>query len=328
MPFFDNYPYTNLHNVNLDWVLQKVKAWGEMVEQNNQNFIDLQAANESFKEYVTGYLTNLDVQDEINNKLDDMLASGALTQYFSPYIKTDVEDWLEENITPTTPPVDASLTIAGAAADAKATGDAIRNITTQLDGYLWTFPIKEALRDTLKNLVAFDGNKYLVPGITITENTRIEVRAAFNSNINGQYMGTILKDGNNYKRAHFGVVVTSGVARITVNATLNYTDFNVIPYDNAPHTYTFYAGHCGIDNNVQAELPSMNDGFPIGTDFYLFYRNNNGGTYSQTPCRASVYFMKVYESGVLVHDFEPVSVDGSMKLYDEIGHTYCTEVSV
>lgn len=139
MPFFDHYPYTNLHNVNLDWVLQAVKSWGAMVEQNNQNFINLEAANQSFKEYVTNYLTNLDVQDEINAKLDQMLASGDLTQYFAPYIQTDVSEWLEENLMPTTPPVDATLTIAGAAADAKAVGDRINGISD-----LWTESINVA----------------------------------------------------------------------------------------------------------------------------------------------------------------------------------------
>lgn len=36
-------------------------------------------------------------------------------------------DWLKENIKPTTPAVDASLSVSGAAADAKAAGDAIRS---------------------------------------------------------------------------------------------------------------------------------------------------------------------------------------------------------
>ena len=61
MPFFDKYPYTNFHNVNLDWVLERVKDWGALVEQNNTAFHDLEEANESFKEYVTNYLQNLDV---------------------------------------------------------------------------------------------------------------------------------------------------------------------------------------------------------------------------------------------------------------------------
>lgn len=161
MPFFDHFPYTNLHNVNLDWVLQKVKEWGAMVEQNNQNFIDLQAANESFKEYVTSYLTNLDVQEEINNKLDDMLQSGVLIPYLQPYIVTTVTDWLDENITPTTPAIDATLSIAGAAADAKATGDAIANLRAYIDaeGGL-SNEAARLLVTVLSKMVTIDSNIY------------------------------------------------------------------------------------------------------------------------------------------------------------------------
>lgn len=44
-----------------------------------------------------------------------------------------VSDWLDENITqPTTPVVDASLSVSGAAADAKSTGSAISHIDTGL----------------------------------------------------------------------------------------------------------------------------------------------------------------------------------------------------
>lgn len=134
MPFFDHYPYTNFHNVNLDWVLQAVKSWGALVEQNNQNFINLEAANESFKNYITTYLSNyfdnLDVQDEINNKLDQMLRSGVLTPYMQPYIVSGVNDWLSHNMTTTSPPVDATLSIRGAAADAYVTGQRVANIAT------------------------------------------------------------------------------------------------------------------------------------------------------------------------------------------------------
>ena len=69
MPFFDNYPYTNFHNVNLDWILERVKEWGVLVEQNNTAFQNLEQANEDFKSYVTSYLENLDVQAQIVNRL-------------------------------------------------------------------------------------------------------------------------------------------------------------------------------------------------------------------------------------------------------------------
>ena len=126
MGFFDRYPYTNWHNVNLDWVLERVKEWGQMVEANDQAFKDLEEANASFKEYVTNYLQDLDVQEEINIKLDSMLSSGVLIEYMQPYISTGVSEWLEENITePVGVVIDSSLTVAGAAADSKAVGDRV-----------------------------------------------------------------------------------------------------------------------------------------------------------------------------------------------------------
>ena len=129
MAFLDQYPYTNFHNVNLDWVLERVKEWGAMVEDNNTRFENLNDAFEDFKTYVTDYLDNLDVQSAIDDKLDRMFESGELTDYLQPYISSTVTTWLEENITePTGVVIDSSLTVAGACADAKSTGDAISNL--------------------------------------------------------------------------------------------------------------------------------------------------------------------------------------------------------
>ena len=82
--------------------------------------------------YVNAYFDNLDVQEEINTKLDEMAADGSLSVLLAPFIPSLVADWLDENITPTSPPVDATLSISGAAADAKATGDAIADINDAL----------------------------------------------------------------------------------------------------------------------------------------------------------------------------------------------------
>ena len=133
MGFFDRYPYTNWHNVNLDWVLERVKEWGELVKANDQAFKDLQEANEAFKQYVTEYLQNLDIQAQIDDKLDRMFESGELTEYLQPYVSDTVTDWLEEHITePEGVVIDSSLTVAGAAADAKAAGDRLNRLKTKL----------------------------------------------------------------------------------------------------------------------------------------------------------------------------------------------------
>lgn len=161
--FFDEYPYTNLHNVNLDWVLQAVKAWGALVEQNNIAFHNLEEANEDFKNYVTSYLENLDVQEEINNKLDSMSESGVLTQYMQPYISSSVTTWLDENITqPVGVVIDSSLTVAGACADAKKTGDEIRAIKTNLSA------LNEITSDNT-NIVNFSDGTVVSNGVTFTK---------------------------------------------------------------------------------------------------------------------------------------------------------------
>lgn len=79
-------------------------------------------------DYINNYFSSLDVQQEINNKLDEMVANGTFAAIITPIIKTqvkqDVTDWLEENVEPVGSAVvlDKTLSIEGAAADAKATG--------------------------------------------------------------------------------------------------------------------------------------------------------------------------------------------------------------
>ena len=159
MGFFDRYPYTNWHNVNLDWVLERVKEWGQMVEANNQAFQDLEEANASFKEYVTNYLQNLDIQAQIDDKLDRMFESGELTEYLQPYVSDTVTDWLEEHITePVGVVIDSSLTVAGAAADAKAAGDRFKSINNDL----FSITAKTALMALLYKINAFIDDEGLV----------------------------------------------------------------------------------------------------------------------------------------------------------------------
>lgn len=89
-------------------------------------------AYDQLQSYVNDYFDNLDVQEEINNKLDEMAEDGSLSELLEPFIESqiaaDVAAWLQAHITPTSPAVDSSLTVSGAAADAKAAGDRIRDL--------------------------------------------------------------------------------------------------------------------------------------------------------------------------------------------------------
>ena len=156
---FNKYPYTDFHELNLDWFLSEFKTL-------QQSFTTLEEAVEAFKNYVMSYLDNLDLQDEVSRKIDQMVASGAFTDLLSPVVAgqlspvvsdqiggvvenqlpgvvddqlpgvvgdqlpvligTQVTDWLNANVDPVGSAVivDSTLTIAGAAADAKVTGAA------------------------------------------------------------------------------------------------------------------------------------------------------------------------------------------------------------
>lgn len=119
------------------------EAYSELQAYVNNNYDQLVAAYNTLENYVDYYFTNLDVQNEINTKLDKMVEDGSLLAVVQPVVIASVSDtvaaWLSEHITPTTPIVDDTLTISGAAADAKVTGDKIGDL-------------KNAINNTNKNL--------------------------------------------------------------------------------------------------------------------------------------------------------------------------------
>lgn len=118
MGIFQQFPYTNFHEFNLD---QIIKIMREMQDE----WEDTKTEWASYKDFIDNYFANLDVSDEVLQALRTMASTGELADVMDPEIAIAVAAWLSEHITPTTPAIDDTLTIEGAAADAKATGDAI-----------------------------------------------------------------------------------------------------------------------------------------------------------------------------------------------------------
>lgn len=58
----------------------------ENVNKLSENFDELQSAFNTLKKYIENYFKNLDVQEEINNKLDEMAKNGTLQKMIQPYI--------------------------------------------------------------------------------------------------------------------------------------------------------------------------------------------------------------------------------------------------
>ncbi len=93
------------------------------VETLHGDVTNLHKAYEELQGYVNDYFSSLDVQEEINNKLNQMASDGTLLSIISPTISSETAKWLSNNITTTSPVIDKTLTISGAGADAKVVGD-------------------------------------------------------------------------------------------------------------------------------------------------------------------------------------------------------------
>lgn len=94
---FNKYPYTDFHELNLDWFLSQFKElvadWEDFHTTISaewaavqQEWTDTKEAWQTLYNYVHDYFDNLDVQEEIDNKLDQMVEDGTLITVIAPYL--------------------------------------------------------------------------------------------------------------------------------------------------------------------------------------------------------------------------------------------------
>lgn len=169
MGIFRQFPYANFHEMNMDeiikivrqladdWVAYQAK-WGVLYDDTLQALAD-------FKAYVQAYWDNLDLTQQVDTVISQMAADGRLAPILRTQLTPVVESWLDEHITePVGVVIDNSLSIAGAAADAKATGDADEKIIQQM--------IDNDAFDVLKDLLAGKVVSMTSQGITFTETNK------------------------------------------------------------------------------------------------------------------------------------------------------------
>lgn len=160
-------PFTNFHEMNLDWLLEEWRETKEAIvgdqsqwkefkaemtaawekykkdtsEQLNNDIADIVTANSSFqkainlkidgqntaiddlKKYCKDYFKNLNINAEIDSKIDEMVADGSFLRIIGNTVTNTVNQWMNKHITnPTNPVIDKSLSINNAAADARTVG--------------------------------------------------------------------------------------------------------------------------------------------------------------------------------------------------------------
>ena len=150
MGLFEHWPYANFHDLNLDWIIRKIKNI-ETAEANSQASAEASAesaaasqlsADASQASADAAQLSAESAQQSASDSQESAEASAAAelsaknyVDHIADPVSGLVTSWLTEHITnPTNPPIDTSLSVAGAAADAKATGDELNYLKTEI-GY-------------------------------------------------------------------------------------------------------------------------------------------------------------------------------------------------
>lgn len=94
---------------------------------------ELVKSYKALHDFINQYFSNLDLQNEVNKKIEEMKESGELLNLLKPTVNNEVSTWLNANITnPSNPPIDISLSVENAAADAKVTGNKINSLNENL----------------------------------------------------------------------------------------------------------------------------------------------------------------------------------------------------
>ena len=286
---FDNkYPYTDFHELNLDWFMGEFKKLVAEWEETKGEWNTLH-------DYVQNYFENLNVQTEIDNKINAMILDGTFADIVSPFVTAalpalvagqlpdvvaaqissvvaaqisavvaaqlpavaaaaaaqEVGTWLAAHIDPDTGYViDDTLTVQNAAADAKATGDAISDSTSSIDTV-----------NLAKDATAYiysGSNPLLSVSVSADQRTRVINRTAGTGSDLGCCIGTLTN----------GTIDDSILININTNETSEI--LLVLSTSNLYYAPTYRIKLLGwLTVNAGDNILNM-EGLSVNTDSYLW----------------------------------------------------------
>ena len=236
---------------------------------------------------------NGSLHDEVADYLDNSTA-------IEDAVASATGEWLTENITqPTTPVVDASLSVSGAAADAKKTGDEISDLKSEISysvtevipttGTAVNYPIPYNIREGISYLITIDANNPNALNSLVTRETSdgATIETVFSSA--GECNNLLFTAEHN---ANYFAFKSSYGATVTIS-TLNATDAYILAKTNEQNSKTdlslnnmfnplgYYATNQGVNGTASDAITSH------ATIIGLKVACNAGDTFSITGTGAS-----------------------------------------
>lgn len=245
-------------------------------------------------DYVNTYFDELDVQEEINNKLDEMVTSGELVTILRPTIAEEVSTWLAEHLTPTSPAIDNTLTISGAGADAQKTGAILSE------------PYSASKKYNIGDYVLYNGSIYICIkpvdneawssakwSLVNTTNRLESVASAMES------FGTGLPFNFITDKTVNGITYTSEGNTIYANGTASDNSFvNLIVYNGLP-------SWLNVGDTLYLDY-SHSSATKFRLDFFV--SRDNGTNWETVGAGAGIpkeYVIPSYVNGILIRAFVP-----------------------
>lgn len=229
-------------------------------DATNTNIAALLQSYRQLQQYVNDYFTNLDVQQEINNKLDDMATSGELSNLLSPFIPDLVTNWLNVNVDPvgSAVVVDSSLSVSGAAADSKSVGDRFASMFEKFK--TWTY-------DKTGN--GAKPSYYLNSSLGVAADTIYKIHVSPTTLANGDEITITARSAGNLNAESLVATIATGInAECDIYFQMSTAEINNVVYfcanvnpSSTSNVYTlldFYRGSViDGDGNVYFQLVSM-----------------------------------------------------------------------
>lgn len=216
-----------------------LEAYGTVTKLSS----DAVKACKQLQDWINSWFTNLDVQEEINKKLDSMVADGSFETLMHKAFDAQVNQqttsavtaWLVANVTPagSAVVVDKSLSIDGAAADAKTTGTNINYLKSNLE----TYALYNLEYDISKTGVWLDdtGNETEAGGWSVTDFVPVSVGNTYN--INGITTPTVKRKYALYdKNKIFTRFIENNANENSVNVKPTYNEYYIrlsVRYDDS-----------------------------------------------------------------------------------------------